>query len=991
MEIKSQAPQNHVYSTAKQVAAAHNKPQPTAPAPAPVTGREPSLDLWRGIAVVSMIITHAIAFFHIGNDGFVNAVGNVGGIISFTMFMFVSGASAYLSYIKYDETADSVKLGSRRRRILNRSITLLGWYYIVAFVASIPLYSIPPNLGWIDNIGRTVLFINVPQFTEFIFPFIVLGLSLIPLRRVYKFIVERPLLTIFSSFLIYILGAVLFTAQTQGIVADLKSLIVGEQDWHRFPLLQYLIIYLFGMAWGRFLMRYSQARVRIRASLLITVVTGVLGILGTISFKYTQFAWLDPAGRFPPSLTFIFYGLFAGYLVFLILQLTKNLDLLGIGKTIVQYMGVNAFDYFIFSTILLFLYKYISADAHTDSTIIVLVMFLVLMVVTTMLSILKENVIHSLKMQTGEDEGFKWLFSERLVVTVIMMGIILVAGMGIFQGRVSGSTLNPDTVAFHKRLLHEDEWPFWWDNSYNFFREIFIQNDPNSNPIQRNTWYSLGFDHSSLVSQGQSAASGADIRIVYYNDADGSFSELPFILNGTNTASASAVFQLQADIAPGTKEDNYFLYYGNADDTAYPQSKTTPLAIQTAGITMSNVYSHHITGTTNRKWLLKQGTVSLQLKTLLFTATLDSTLSPDSSVTYNIVGTDLRGIMDNLGSSKFQASIQINDLPVGTYKIQAIARQPDNKLKLIESGYTSFYVTYPLYVTWTQDWEGWDVPDSWLTQLDALANHYGIPMTEFFNPRIYVTNAVSKDRAAAMTVWVENRVQNHNDEIGLHLHMWYDMVQAAGVAPHYSPYAGWLYADGGGVAAYAYTTDEMVKIINWSKDEFQSNGLPVPTSFRAGGWLLGTNTVAALQQTGFLLDSSGRTAFAPNGGLPVPWHLSETTKPYKMNKTDINSSADPTFNIWEFPNNGADSIWFDATEMIRRFDLNYPNKGGIMQQPQVLTYLSHPPFFTIDQPRMTQVFNYISNYTYKDDKGPVVYTTLDNAYYAWDRSGTASN
>jgi hypothetical protein len=986
MQIKSQAPHNRVYTTAKQVAEAHNRPEPAA---ATVTGaREPSLDIWRGIAVVSMIITHAIAFFHVGENQLINTLGLVGGTISFIMFLFVSGASTYLSYIRYNSASDAAKISRRRGKILSRTLTLLGWYYIVAFVASIPLYSIPPNLGWIENISRTVLFIDMPEFTEFIVPFLILGLSVIPLRRFYKFIVEKPLLAIIIGLLVYALGSVLFHAEVSGVLVNLKSVFVGEQEWHRFPVLQYFIVYLFGICWGRFLSRYSEMAVRLRTTLLATIATGVLAVLGVISLHYTQFDWLDALNRWPPSLVFILFGLFGGYITFLVLQLTRNLDLLGIGKTMVQYMGVNAFDYFIFHTILLFLYKYVTGDKHTDSVILLAIMFTLLLVFTTMLSILKVNVVHSLKADVGEDEGFRWLFSERLVITVIWIGIVLIAGMGIFQGRVSSTSVDPDKIAFRKRLLRENEWPFWWDNEYSYFRQIFIQADANGNPVQRNSWYSLSLDHATLAAQGQSSANGADVRIVYYNEEDGNFIELPIVFNGINTAGANIQFKLQKDIEPGLTEDKYFLYYGNANKTAYPDSKEAPLSVLSSNISLSNVYSHQISGSTNRKWLLKEGSVSLQLKTLLFKANLAEDLSPDSIVTYNIVGTDLRGMMDNMGGRSYQASIKINDLPVGKYQVQAVARQPENKLKLIESGYTTFFVTYPLYVTWTQDWEGWDVPDGWLTDLDAFANRYGVPMTHFFNPRIYVTNAVSKERAAKLTLWVSERAQKHNDEIGLHLHMWYDMVQAAGVTPRYTPYAGWLYGDGGGVAAYAYPADEMKKILQWSKDQFQANGLPIPISFRAGGWLLGTNTLAALEQTGFLIESSGRTAWEEfvRKGFPVPWNLSETTRPYKPNREDMNSSAEPTFNIWEFPNNGADSIWFDAPEMIRRFDLNYPNKGTILEQPQVLTYLSHPPFYSIDKPRMEQVFNYISNYLYKDDHGPVVYTTLESAYYSWDRN-----
>ncbi|MCA9379498.1 hypothetical protein KC640_03650, partial [Candidatus Dojkabacteria bacterium] len=280
----------------------------------------------------------------------------------------------------------------------------------------------------------------------------------------------------------------------------------------------------------------------------------------------------------------------------------------------------------------------------------------------------------------------------------------------------------------------------------------------------------------------------------------------------------------------------------------------------------------------------------------------------------------------------------------------------------------------------------------WLNELDAMANKYGIRMTHFFNPYIYVNPSINRQRADQLTLWVQNRAYNHFDEISLHLHMWYNMVRAAGITPKSTDYAPWLYKDGGGVAAYTYTVAEMNQILNWSKTMFQDNGLPAnPVSFRAGGWLLKTNTLQSLQDTGFLLDSSGRTRGGTDNetrkmaSFPPPWDLSPTQRPYQPSLSDQNSSAEPTFDIWEFPNNGADSIWYTETEMIRRFDLNYPNKGQVMSEPQVLTYLSHPQFWNIDKARVDKLFGYIGSYLYRDDNGPVIYTTLESAYNSWDR------
>lgn len=953
------------------------------------TKRELSLDILRGIAVISMIITHAVAFFYNGGDPLVINIGVIGGIISFTMFLFISGAASYIGYVRYDSKTEGETLNRRRRQIITRSIGLLIGYYLIATIASIPTYSFPPNITWIENIARTVFLNNVPEFTEFILAFVIFGLIVVPLRRFYKFSLRFPPFLIAVAIGVYLLGQVLSPLVLTDTALFIKSLFVGNNDWHRFPIFQYFIVYAIGMIWGKFLINHPGYQLRIRINFLATAAFTALTVAGLISFSYLNIPILDPLQRFTPSLTFIAIGLAITYSIFLGINVTNHFKFLGFGQVFIHYLGSKAFNLFIFHTILLYVYKYLSGDRRIDSTIIFFVMFIVVLVLSAVVSAIKDWIVDNLKEEAGVEEGFGWIFSERVIVISVWILIIFLGGLAVYQSNKAEAAVNPDQVLFKKRLIREQDWPFWWDHNYNFFKQVTIATDSGL-PILKNTWYSIGFDHKSAVSKAESQPSGADIRIVYYSEENG-FIELPLLIDGIG-ASATIKFKLQEDILPGEPTDRYFIYYGNPTATSYPVSKETPASVANAGVKISDTFRHRINGSTNRRWVIKGGSVTLQQRTLLYTVQLDATLKPDSLVSYSVDGTNARGLMDNLGGGKYQAAINVSDITPGVYKVQAVAREQENKLKLIESGFTTFYVSHPLYVVWTQDWEGWDVPDSYLNEIDAFSQRHGLVMTHFFNPRIFLPTVVPKARADRMTLWVQDRAKNHNDEIGLHLHMWFDMVRAAGVTPRSTDYAGWLYGDGGGVAAYTYPVDEMKKILNWSRRVFQDNGLPTPISFRAGGWLAKANTLQALEETGFLIDSSGRTIGGQDSftakmkSLAPPWNLSPTQRPYKPNKTDINLSTSPQMNIWEFPNNGADSIWYNEVEMIKRFDLNYPDKGQILKEPQVITYLSHPPFWGVDKPRVEALFSYIDNFLYKNDRGPVIYTTLENAYYSWDRN-----
>ena len=67
--------------------------------------------------------------------------------------------------------------------------------------------------------------------------------------------------------------------------------------------------------------------------------------------------------------------------------------------------------------------------------------------------------------------------------------------------------------------------------------------------------------------------------------------------------------------------------------------------------------------------------------------------------------------------------------------------------------------------------------------------------------------------------------------------------------------------------------------------------------------------------------------------------------------------------------------------MIKRFTDNY--SGGISGETKLVTYLSHPHWFYVDKQKMIDIFTFIEQYKYSEDKGPVVYINMDQAYQIW--------
>jgi hypothetical protein len=354
----------------------------------------------------------------------------------------------------------------------------------------------------------------------------------------------------------------------------------------------------------------------------------------------------------------------------------------------------------------------------------------------------------------------------------------------------------------------------------------------------------------------------------------------------------------------------------------------------------------------------------------------------DPRITYTIAETEKSGdfYRESVEGVRYQATIGLGDLHPGTYTVQASL---DFRCGELVSRKRAFNVSYPLYLSWTLDWEGYDVKDQYLADIAQLAkSHNNLPLTHFYNPYIFVNPAISKGRSEELTGWVKKRRDQYGEAIGLHLHMFPDMVEEAGVTPRKSPGWGSFLSEGYDVPLSAYTYRETLRLLSWSKEVFTKQGLGSPTIFRAGGWFADEETLKALEDSDFLVDSSGRTKvlFGENG-LASPWDLKKTTQPYRPNLFNQNSPAEPNSLLWEFPNNGGDSWSFTVQELIERFYANFGKKP--LGRRKLVTYLSHPEWFYKDAPKIERLLNETDKYLYARDKGPVIYVDLEDAYKIW--------
>lgn len=382
-----------------------------------------------------------------------------------------------------------------------------------------------------------------------------------------------------------------------------------------------------------------------------------------------------------------------------------------------------------------------------------------------------------------------------------------------------------------------------------------------------------------------------------------------------------------------------------------------------------------IKGQTSRQWFILDRDSQLEYRLNLPEAAVQAGYKP--KIEYKL-GRDIAGEMKVAGEGEYAALIDLAKMAPGVYELKSLITV--NKT-VYETLANQIYITEPLMVTWTIDWEGYDTPNSYLQAMDRLAGQFKIPMTHLFNPRIYFSEEVLPHRAEMMTEYVKGRARDFNEEIGLHLHMFPDMVLEAGLEPRLEPVWGGGFTPGYDILTSAYPYDEMRQILDFSINIFQEKGLGRPVSYRAGAWFASIETLRALEDSGFLVDSSGRTAYTfGTNRTPGLWDLSETSQPYFPSIHNQNSDRPPPgLSILEVPNNGGDDYAYSAVQMMERFNLNY--HGGFLPEFKVVTYLTHPHWFTPNrQAAMNQVFSHTNSYAYEEDKGPVIYATLKEVY-----------
>jgi predicted deacetylase len=549
---------------------------------------------------------------------------------------------------------------------------------------------------------------------------------------------------------------------------------------------------------------------------------------------------------------------------------------------------------------------------------------------------------------------------------LLLFAVALIGGTVFLLQRNSSeanTNLNPQDIPQAVSTSSD----YWAGTDFNYRRKLNITSKASS-------IMSYTFDHASLVKDHQSLPDGSDLKVVAQIDT--ATEVLPVELNSVNTASTKLKFDT-------TKypQATYYLYFGNKQPdapkvlgasatTGKPEVQITAESIETPllDVRMSNYWQlNYKDGVKLKVDLNLQAALEAEKTTLYYVV--------DSSEKYQP--------LNKLTAAKANLELNLGNLKNGSHSVYLIAVSQG---KTYRSASLKFKVSKPLFIAWSIDWEGYDVKDTVLESFTNISKKYHIPMTHFFNPRIYIDPTIAPYRRNQLTNWVKSRQSQNGDEIAMHMHMQYDMVREAGVNPISSPRWG-TGKDGYDVLTSDYNFDQITQILRWGLQTFAAQGLPVPKGFRAGGWFASLDTLKAENALGFVYDSSGRESYTFGAkNAKGPWTLSHTTQPYRPSTINQNSSEPaPNFDLWEMPNNGNDSYWFNTQDLIDRFYANYTTPGKEVDTTRLVTYLSHPDWFYVDQPKIEALFAEVSKYSYAEDKGPVVFVTMSDALSQWQK------
>jgi len=427
---------------------------------------------------------------------------------------------------------------------------------------------------------------------------------------------------------------------------------------------------------------------------------------------------------------------------------------------------------------------------------------------------------------------------------------------------------------------------------------------------------------------------------------------------------------------------------GACGDDGAPGIRSTP---PTAPATNDPAYA--ITGA--RQWYLVDDALTKGPTELALTVTAPAGIGVldawivDSSSTAIPVRLAASGAIENAWDLKHPTA----GLAPGTYTVIIAPDNGDAVAKL------TFQRSHAYYVLVTTDWDFAEPGQAVLNSHTGLhTNHPGMKITHFPGPYSFTESdaIVTPARKQELAAWLNTQASMWGDEIGLHIHPYCHFVTTAGVAC-VTDQSTTMATDTSGytIKLGAYNRADFGKLLDRSHELFAMYGLPRPKTFRAGGWTATIDTIRALDDKGYVADTSAlhwaTIAEEWAGSELLRWNMenwapiNETSQPYHPSETDV--LAPGNLAILEVPDNGTMIDYVTVQEMKEIFDANYM-MGTPLAKPTTLMMGFHPAtpgFSEAEYLRVDGFLDYSDLHLAAKDAGPVVYATLSDVATVFPR------
>ena len=353
------------------------------------------------------------------------------------------------------------------------------------------------------------------------------------------------------------------------------------------------------------------------------------------------------------------------------------------------------------------------------------------------------------------------------------------------------------------------------------------------------------------------------------------------------------------------------------------------------------------------------------------------------------------GVALSRDGDRFVGEVPIEHLGPGTYSIVFAADRA-------EVGFAAhtFRRSHALYVLVGTDWDDPDNTEESYRLHAALHVRYPeLVLTHFAAPYTFTDPTVTEERRAEIAAWLIEQRDQYGDEIGLHIHPYCNFVESAGLPCKSEPSTVYAEGDATGytVMCGAYDRAEFKTLLDHADALFEAAGLGKPTSFRAGGWTADVHTLQALDDAGYVADTSALNWTrmeewkGVENGVLYDWNsdqwsaMNDTSQPYYPGVDDIQAEGGSSaIGILQVPDNGIMVDYVFGSEMVEIFEANW--NGEPLAEPRQVTYGFHPSNYNgFYHGQLEFALDHIDQFRASAGAGPVVYTGLSDLTRVWTR------